>query len=298
MSYYYSKRPQDRLFDYLLIVLMIAFSITILYPFICEISKSFSSEAHIMVKGYTLLPGGFTIENWKTIFRSSALMRAFFNTVFVTVMASAYSLFLSVTYAYPLSRRDLPKRNFFTFALVFTMFFSGGLIPSYILSYKLGLVNTLTVLIVGGVSAWNTIIIRNFFMAVPASLQESARIDGASEADVLTRIMLPLSMPVLATVTLWNMVGAWISWVGPMIYIRNPDKQTLQIMLRQLLFQNVNLVAGEDPLRLDTTIQLAQKTVEGLKSATLIFVIIPIIITYPFLQKYFVKGILMGSLKG
>jgi putative aldouronate transport system permease protein len=135
-------------------------------------------------------------------------------------------------------------------------------------------------------------------MAVPGSLQESARIDGASEAVVLTRIMLPLSLPVLATVTLWNMVGNWNSWVSPMIYIRDPDKQTLQILLRELIFQNVNLVSGDDAARLETTAELAKKTVEGLKSATLIFVILPIIVTYPFLQKYFVKGIMMGSLKG
>lgn len=295
---YKFKSPGDKVFDFFNISFMVVFGITILFPFISELAKSFSGETYILTKGFPLLPGLFTVNNWKIIIFSKRLWQSFGNSVYVTVLSSIYSLFLSVTYAYPLSRRDLPHRNLFTFIMLFTMFFSGGLIPSYLLSYNLGLVNKLAVLIIGGLSAWNTIIIRNFFMALPLSLQESAIIDGASEPVILLKIMLPLSMPVLATVTLWNLVGSWNSWVGCMIYISDPNKQVLPIILRELLFQNLSFSNTDDIYKMMESSGGTLKTMEGFKSATLIFTILPILLSYPFLQKYFVKGILIGSLKG
>ena len=293
------KTWKSRIFDAVLILVFTLFSASVLYPFVCELLRSFSGESHILAHGYSLTLGNFTTRNWQIILNSTSLWRSFFNTVAVTAGYTAYSLFLSVTFAYPLSRRDLPHRNVFTVIMVFTMFFSGGLVPTYVLMYNLKLVNNMLVLVIGAMNAWNTIIIRNFFMAVPASIQESARIDGASEVTILGKIMLPLSLPVLATVTLWNMVNRWNAWVDAMIYIRTPAKQVLQIVLRQLIFQNQSFASADEFFQ-----QMAlqgdrvQMTSEGLKSTTLLFVIAPIILTYPFLQRYFIKGIFVGSLKG
>lgn len=294
-----NRNLSSKAFDVALGLSFILFSLSILYPFACELLRSFSSEGHIFANGYSLTLGGFNTRNWEIIIHSTSLWRSLFNTLAVTVGYTAYSLFLSVTFAYPISRRDLPHRNVFTFLMVFTMFFSGGLIPTYVLMYDLNLVNSLLALVVGSLSAWNTIISRNFFMAVPASIQESARVDGASELVVLGKIMLPLSVPVLATVTLWNMVGRWNAWVDAMIYIRSPQKQVLQIALRQLIFQNQSFASSDEFFQsMANSGDTVKATAEGLKSATLLFVIAPIILAYPFLQKYFVKGIFVGSLKG
>lgn len=284
----------DRIFDAVNIFLFVLFGLTILLPFWFEITKSLSGEAYIATHNSYFWPDKLVFSNWKTLLHSARVWNAFKNSVFVVLSACAYSLFLSVTFAYPLSRRDLPHRNLLTFILAFTMYFSGGLIPTYLLYKNLGALNTYVPLIVGGLSAWNTLIIRNFFMSVPEDIQESARIDGATEVTVLFKIMLPLSMPVLATVTLWNLVGGWNAWVPCMIYVNDSDMWTLQYVLRNLMFSD----ALPEYAEMDMSMGLSNYTVEGYKSAMLLFTLLPIVCTYPFLQRYFVKGIMVGAIKG
>ncbi|NJD04170.1 MAG: carbohydrate ABC transporter permease [Ruminiclostridium sp.] len=296
------KSIGSKIFDICNITLFVLFCITILYPIYEIVVNSFSTETEIVGKGFRLMPYKWYFTNWKIILSSALLWKSFYNSVYVTVLASLYSMFLSATYAYPLSRKDLPDRNFWTFFLVFTMFFSGGLIPYYLLMNSLKLVNTLLVLIIGSINVWNTLIMRNYFMTIPDSLQESAKIDGASEITILRMVVLPLSLPVLATVLLWNLVANWNSWVSCLIYVNDPNKQVVQIVLQNIFRERTFNILSEntqnvyDALR--DTDPKQSITNYGLRDATFIFVTLPILASYPFLQKYFVKGIMIGSLKG
>lgn len=292
----------NRLFDILNITFFVLFSITILYPFMKQITFSFSTEADIMRNGLHIFPRQLFLGNWEKVLYSKLVWISFFNTIFVVILECIFNLFISTTYAYPLSRKNLPDRNFWTLVLLITMFFSGGLIPTYLLYYKLGLVNSLWALILGGLAGWNTLILRNFFMTIPDSLIESAKIDGANEITIYSRIILPLSKPVLATVSLWILVGSWNSWISAIIYISDIDKQVLQVVLRKMLFENVDIRRTIEDFGTYVDLDLIDKKLvissEALKAAMLIFVTFPILLTYPFLQKYFVKGIMIGSLKG
>jgi putative aldouronate transport system permease protein len=207
-------------------------------------------------------------------------------------------MFFTVTTAYPLAKRYFPNRAFWTGLLVFTMFFSGGLIPSYILVRSLGMYNTIWALVLPGlISTYNMIIMRNFFMSIPSELEESARIDGAGEFCVLFRIVVPISGPILATVALWTIVGHWNAWFDSMIYITTGSKQVLQHILRQIILEGTmqviemnNYAATLDPSSSVNT--------DAVKAATIMVATVPVLLVYPFLQKYFAKGVMVGSLKG
>ncbi|NJD04062.1 MAG: carbohydrate ABC transporter permease [Ruminiclostridium sp.] len=292
----------EKIFNILNLTFFMVFCITIIYPIYQIVVNSFSAEAEILSKGFRLIPEKLYFVNWQKVLLSKLMWNSFYNSVFVTALASVYSMFLSATYAYPLSRKDMPDRNFWTFFLIFTMFFSGGLIPYFLLMRDLGLVNTRWVLIIGSISVWNTLIMRNFFMTIPDSLQESAKIDGASDITVMWKIILPLSLPVLATVLLWNLVANWNAWVNCLIYISDPGKQVLQIVLRNILTASTYNILSQngDDIYKQITDPSARKSVstEGIKAAIFLFTTFPILVSYPFLQKYFVKGIMIGSLKG
>lgn len=200
-------------------------------------------------------------------------------------------LFITST-AYVLSKKYFPNRNFWTGAIVFTMYFSGGMIPSYILVKNLHLFNSVFALILPGlIPTFTMLIVRNFFMAIPDSMEESARIDGANDVSILFRIILPISMPIIATVVLWQMVGHWNSWFDALLYTQDQKKQVLQLVLRRVLFEGSGELA-------DYTGGSVTVRPESLRAAVIMIVIFPIVCVYPFLQKYFVKGILVGSLKG
>jgi putative aldouronate transport system permease protein len=295
----------DIVFDVFIYTFFTVFCITIIVPFLRIITFSLSSDIAISKAGFHLFPSELFLENWKTILTSPMVWSAFGNTILITVMAMVYQLLLSTTFAYSLSRRELPNRNMWTMILLITMFFGGGLIPTYMLIRQLGLMNSRFALILGGISAWNVLIIRNFFMSVPDSIMDSARIDGANDIQVFYKIMLPLSKPVLATITLWLLVGNWNSWYSCMLYINDQSKIVLQIMLRQIIIENsVNISDIQGSIRRieqgmsATGGKYVPPSVEGLKNAALMFVTLPILCSYPFLQKYLIKGILIGSLKG
>jgi putative aldouronate transport system permease protein len=295
------KKTAEKVFDTANILFFVVFSLTIAYPFFQQFIKSISPEAEVMSRSFSFWPHRVYWGNWLSILGSRMMWLSFYNTIFVVILGSLYSLLLSATFAYPLSRRDLPLRNMWTLIIVFTMYFSGGLIPTYLLIRSLGMLNSRLVLIIGGLNVWNTLIMRNFFMTIPESLQESARIDGASEAAVLFRIVIPLSMPVVATVLLWNLVANWTSWVACMIYITDPKKQVLQIILRNMMFNPLNIMSMNDARAVQSAKSSGQEIAisnEGLKSAVLMFITVPILFSYPFLQKYFIKGVMMGSIKG
>ena len=226
----------QKLFDVCNIVFMIFFSLTIIYPYFQQILISISTKADLARMQYSFLPNFITLEAYYIIFNNRLLGIAYLNTIFRVVVGTITSLSFTAIVAYPLSRKYLPDRTFWTGIIVFTMFFSGGLIPNYLLIKNLGLRDNLLVYIIPSLlGAFNIVMIRNFYMALPEELNESARIDGANELQILFRIIVPVSKPVLATVALWTVVGHWNSWFDNMLYVNDPNKQVLQFMLRKLL---------------------------------------------------------------
>jgi len=288
---FFKEKPSEIIFQSVLTLILIIFCITTIYPFLHLLSISLTATS-VSTSTIHLIPPKWDFGNYIAVFKSDDLGLGFKNTVIRVAMGTTMQLIVIVCTAYALSKKYFPNRGFWTGAIVFTMYFSGGLIPSYILVKNLHLFNSYFALILPGlIPTFTMLIVRNFFMAIPDSLEESARIDGANDILILFKIILPVSMPIIATVILWQMVGHWNAWFDAMIYIQDKRKQVLQIILRRVLLEGSDEVA-------DFTGGAVAVRSESLKAAVIMIVIFPIICVYPFLQKYFVKGILIGSLKG
>lgn len=287
----------EQIFYYGIIAILTITCIVILYPLIHVVSVSFSSPYAVMANEVGLLPKGFSLEGYRRVFRYSAIWTSYRNTIAYTVVGTVINLLLTAMGAYPLSRKDFYGRKVWTFYFTVTMFFGGGMIPTYLLVQKLKLVDTFWVMVIlGAVSTWNMIIMRTFFQSnVPESLQEAAIIDGANDLTIFIKVVLPLSTPILAVMTLFYGVAHWNSFFTALIYLNSRSKYPLQLILREILLQNI----------------LAQEMAEGIGSAgeqefigqtirygSIVVATVPILMVYPFLQKYFVKGILIGAIKG
>jgi len=283
-------------FNYLILTV---FSVMMLYPFWDVLRISFSTPKAINSMKFQLWPMEFTTSAYAVVFNNSNLYVGYKNTIIRCALSLAISIPLMILTAYPLSKRDMPGRNIFTMLMVFTMFFSGGLIPSYIINTQvLKLANTMWVMVLPGViSTYSMLIIRNNFMAIPAELTESAIIDGANEFGILLRIILPLSVPVIMTVILWDLVGNWNAWFDCIIYIRDGKKFVLQAMLRKIIIEAAPQFSDYEVM-IDATGSQRERNIEAIKNATILFATVPILLIYPFIQKYFVKGVMIGSLKG
>lgn len=281
--------------DMLNYILLILLGIATLYPFWHTLVLSISARESAMEMGFRLWPSKLDFTSWKVIVGRAYMWRGFYNTIVRTVLGTIIAMFLTTSTAYPLSKKTFPHRNFFTGVIVFTMLFSGGMIPSYILVKELGLMDSVWALVIpAAISPFNVIIVRNFYQSIPESLEESAKIDGANDMLILWRIVLPLSLPVLATVMLWILVGHWNAWFDAVLYIQDRSKFVLQQLLRELIVMNVVDPHIAIPVSETTVLPLP----ETLKSAAIMFATIPILIVYPFLQKYFTQGIMIGALKG
>lgn len=284
----------SRLFDTTNILIMLVICVSIIFPLWDMIVTSFSRVQDVSSLSLNLWPPVFVTDSYKFIFRNNEFLHASFISVSRTIIGTAYHIFVVTIAAYCLTRMKMPFRKTITLIFVVTMFFSGGLIPTYINIRNLNLLNKFAVYILpGGFSMFNAIIMRNFFMSVNPSLEESATIDGASAMQVLFRIIIPLSMPVLATVSLWQMVGQWNAWFDNLIYCTSINLLTLQLLLRRIIV---------DPEFTDKILVIDESMVntnpETIKAATTVLVTLPILFVYPFLQKYFVKGIMIGAVKG
>ena len=264
------------------------------YPFIYTLSISLSSAAEASREGWHLYPREVSLTSYAMVLSNPSIVTGFMNSVLRTVLGTALTLLASCVAAYPLARREMPRRSLLTFFIVFTMLFGGGLVPGYLLIQKLGLLNSIWALVVPGMlSAFNIIIIKNFFQSLPESLAESARIDGAGDWAILFHIYIPLSKPVLATVALWTAVGHWNAWFDAMLYITDDRKQVLQTFLQRIVIESSTKL-----MELGVADKaIVEFTSDTIKAATIIVTILPIICVYPFLQKYFVKGILLGGVK-
>lgn len=277
--------------NYILIALL---TFVCLYPFLNVLAYSFSGYNAVLAKEVTFYPIDFTLEAYKQILGRATIWTAMKTTVIVTLLGTALSLLLTTFAAYALSISDLPGRKVLTGMILFTMYFGGGMIPTFLVVKNVGLYDSLGALFIPqAVSVFNFIVMRTFFRELPESLQDAARIDGASYMQVLVRIILPLSLPIIATIGLFYAVGYWNSYFEALIYIQDVDKYTLQLRLRSLLFGN-ELTSANSADNVAGTIVLPQ----SLKMAIVTVSTVPILIVYPWLQKYFVKGVMLGSVKG
>jgi len=264
-------------------------------PFLNTVAVAFSSDTAIMAGKVYLWPVEFQTDAMRAVLADASVLRSLGVTVFVTLAGTALNLVLTVMTAYPLSRRDFKARAAFMNYMIVTMLFSGGMIPAYLLIRYLGLYNTVwSIIIPGAISAFNVIIMKTFFQGLPDELREAAIVDGCGNSRYLLRVVLPLSNASLATVGLFYAVGHWNSYFGAVLYIENADLYTLQVKLRNLLLlsqmdQSLEIIRQESGLNVIR---------ESLKAAVVVFATTPILLVYPFLQKYFVKGSLLGSIKG
>lgn len=286
----------EKIFSVFNYIFLTCLALITVYPFWDVIRVSISTSAEVSTTGFRLFPSAISWEGYQGVLSNSFIWLGYRNTFIRIILGVAIRMTVTVLLAYPLSKRYLPMRTGFTMFIVFTMFFSGGLIPSYLNIRSLGLDNTIWALVLPmAVDTFAMLIMRNFFMGIPNELEESARIDGASTTRTLISIILPLSMPILMTVGLWAIVEHWNAWFDCLIYIRDPKNFVLQVVLRKIIIDASPEFDIANSARIGENVET---NVEIIKSATIIVSTIPIMIFYPFVQKYFVKGVMVGSLKG
>lgn len=288
----HTKVPQA-IFD--VVIFLISFALFLL-PFINLICVSLSSSRAVMSGEVYFLPIEPQLGAWEEVFKNAQLIRSMFFTVFLTITYTVLSLFMITMAAYPLSRKNLKGRNKFTVFFMITMYFSGGLIPTYLLIQSLNLIDTPWVLILpGAFSVFNMLILKSFYQNIPDSFEESAKIDGANDFQVLFKIYLPLSMPAIATLALYFAVSRWNSFSDALYYLpTRKDLYPLQMLLQQI----INTVGDESSSQDKGLYGTVRVLSESQKAANILFTVVPIIMIYPWLQKYFVKGITLGGIKG
>ena len=292
--YKIKKSLGSHVFDCCNYTFMVILCICMIYPVFYLLMLSIASPELPLTAGY-VIPPKVTSRTYIEVLKNKYIISGFFNTIARTVLGTFLSVIATILTAYPLSKKTFPNRGMWTALIVFTMFFSGGLIPNYLLIKSLRIDDSIWVLVLPGlISTYNMLIARNFFMGIPEEMCESAYIDGATDFRILFQIIVPISLPIIATLTLWIAVAHWNAWFDSMIYIKESKSQVLQVVLRRIVLEgteemmNLNMQVDED---------LAPNP-ETLKAATTIVAIIPIVMVYPFIQKYFVKGVMIGSLKG
>ena len=286
------KRPSETAFHIVNMLIMIFVLVITLYPFWYVLVGSFSSVGHLVENGFVLWPDGLHLDAYKQVFRNSLIPTAYRNTMIVTLAGTAISMALTLLGAYVLSIKNLPGKKALTVFFVLTMLFNGGLVPTYLVVSGLKLIDSLWALILpSAVSTYNLVLMRNFFQSVPDELYESACIDGESMIGYLIHILLPLSKASIATITMFYAVAYWNDYFKSLIYIRDSALWPMQTVLRQALqTAQFNTMMFEDAAQSLST--------ETLKDSMIVVSVLPILCVYPFVQKYFVKGVMVGSLKG
>jgi len=292
---YIKMTPADRIINFIISAFLIVIAIICLYPILYVLLASFSDPILLSQNhGLLFAPLKFTIDGYKAALGYSGIYTGYLNTFYIVTIGTAISMVLTIAGAYVLSRKELYTYRILNILVIFTLYFSGGLIPTYLVVKNLGLIDNLfAVMLPVAINTWNLIILRTSMSALPESLIESARIDGANDIMILLRIVIPLVKATLAVLTLYYVVGQWNSWFNAMIYLKTRSLYPLQLILREILIANTSNAAsssGMDPSLMDKYKQLV-------KYCTTIIATVPILFAYPFLQKYFVKGVLIGSVK-
>lgn len=277
----------DRIYSVIVYVILIAFSICALYPFLHVIAVSLSGESYVARGAITIIPKGLNVRAYKEVLENPSIITGYKNTIYVTVLNVIFGVIVTATTAYPLSKKKLPGKTAFTIFVCITMWFHAGMIPQFLVMKQLGLLDSLTGLALAQLtSGYNVIVMKNFFMGIPDSLEESAKLDGANDMQVLFRIVVPLSKPIMSTVALWLAVASWNAFMQPMMYLIDNSKFTLQIFLRSIVL-NASVEYEE----------IGSGMTDMIRYATIMVATLPILVAYPFVQKYFVKGTLVGAVK-
>lgn len=285
---------QDRIFDIVNVGLMFLLLIIFIWPLWFVLIASFSDPISVASGSVLIWPKGFNLGAYKELFRRNDIWISYLNSIFYTGVGTLVNMVFTVCAAYPLSRKEFAIRNHVMVFLLITMYFGGGLIPMYLLIKGLGLIDSRLCLILNGaLSVYNMLIVRNYFMnSIPSALREAAMLDGANSGQYLVSVVLPLSKPVLAVVCLYYAVGRWNSYYDALIYITSPEKYPLQLVLRDILG---NVTASSESA---STIEEKVKLAQMLKYSSIIAAMVPVLMLYPMIQKYFVKGVMIGAVKG
>lgn len=285
---------KNKSFDAMIYVIVTIVVIICVLPFLHVLSMSLSSTQAVMSMKVSVFPVGFTLEAYRRVIGDMSMIRSLFLTIEVTVLFSLLGLFLTVALAFPLTRKDFKGKKIITLLVIFTLYFSGGLIPHYVNIYNLGLIDTIWCLILPlALSPFNMIIMKSFIQSgIPDSIEESAKLDGCNHIRLLISIILPLLKPVMATIFLFFAVGRWNAFQDALFYISSKDLYPLQLKLNML----INAAGSAETLATDGTV--SEIPSEVVRAASIMFATIPIIIVYPWLQKYFVKGVMLGAVKG
>lgn len=290
------KSKGDRMFDFVLILISILIIIVIAYPLYFVVIASFSKPEAVLGGKLRFLPIGFNVESYQMVLAERKVWIGYRNTVFYTLFGTCINLVLTTLAAYPLSRKDMPLRGPLTFVASFTMLFGGGMIPVYMVVRGLGMTDTIWAMVIpNALATYNMLVMKNYFQSsIPEELQEAAAIDGCDHVRTLLRVVLPLSAPIVAVIVLFYAVGHWNAFFNAVIYLRNQELFPLQIVLRDILLQNSLEAVGGD------LTGMYEKVMRGetMKYALIIVASAPVIALYPFVQKYFVKGVMVGAIKG
>ncbi|MBP2111303.1 carbohydrate ABC transporter permease [Paenibacillus silagei] len=288
------RSPRISLFNIVSTFFLLIVVVITLYPFLHMLAVSLSSDINVIKNTVSFWPKGFNVKMYELVLGDPKIWTAYKNTLIYTVLGTLISLVVTSTGAYALSRRDMALRKTFTMLIVVTMFFSGGMIPTFLVVRSLNMVDTVWGMVLpGAVSTWNLILMRTFFSGIPKELEESGRIDGLNDIGIFMRIIIPLSKASFATIALFYAVGMWNNFIYPLLYLRTPDLFPLQVLLRNLVLAgsassgDVTGIGGDN-----------QVVEESLKYATIMVSTLPILTVYPFVQKYFVKGAMIGAVKG
>ncbi|MFC7679311.1 carbohydrate ABC transporter permease [Paenibacillus sp. GCM10028914] len=292
-----NRSRNDKIFDLLNTLFFIVVSLIVVYPLYFMLIASFSDPDAVNTGQTFLWPKDITLNGYKEIFSNSRIWAGYKNSIIYALLSMIIRTSLTITAGYALSRKDLVGRNFFMMMIIFTMFFGGGLIPTYLIVRDLDMINTVWAMIIpGAVSAYNLIIVKTFFQqTIPDELLEASAIDGCSNIRFFTKIVLPLSLPIIAVIALFSAVQEWNSYFSALIYLRDAEMHPLQLILRDILVQN----QAQDLLSEDAVEAMQrQKAAEQIKYGVIIVSSVPMLILYPFLQRFFIKGVMIGSVKG
>lgn len=286
----------DRLFEIIITIIGLFLLFSILYPLIFVLAASFSDPDLVLRGDVKLWPKGFTVEPYKMVFENDEIWLGYRNTLFYTIVGTFINIVLTVLAAYPLSRKDMPCRRLFTLIIIFTMYFNGGLIPTYLLVRDLRMYNTVwAILIPGAITTYNLLVAKTFFEnSIPQEIYESAMLDGCSNIKMLYQIVLPLSSAILAVLVLYYGVANWNSYFPALIYLQSKQLFPLQIFLRDILLLSQTEQIGSNSVGMGDKIKMA----EGIKYSVIVVSSVPVLVLYPMAQKYFVKGVMIGAVKG
>lgn len=285
------KSIGSHVFDAINIIVLSLLAIVTIYPFLRVLAVSLSSPYALNAFPMSIIPKNFTVTSYLSVLHNDNVTRGFLTSVIVTILGTVMDVLMTAMLAYPLSKKRLPHRGFFTAVFVATMFFNAGLIPTYLNIKNLGLINQYPVFILPRlINTFSMLICRNFFMSISPEIEESASVDGANDITILFKLIVPLSKPILVTLLLWYGVARWNSYFDCVLYVTDSKKFLLSVVLRNIITQGSN-----DRAAGDRTSIFAQ---ELIRASTIVVSVVPILLVYPFLQKYFVKGIMIGSLKG